>query len=73
MITTFGKVIRKIRIDRNELLYSMAKKLNMSSAELSGMENGRTPITETIKQQIKQCYDLNNEELNELLGCTMEQ
>lgn len=41
MVNNFGKFCRKLRIDRNERLYDMAKRLNVSSAFLSKVENGQ--------------------------------
>lgn len=41
MATKFGKFCRKLRIDRGELLYDMAKKLQVSSSFLSKVENGK--------------------------------
>jgi transcriptional regulator with XRE-family HTH domain len=41
MITNFGKFCRRLRIDNGELLYDMAKKLGVSSAFMSSVENGK--------------------------------
>lgn len=41
MITRFGKFCRNLRMDHEELLYNMAKRLNVSSAFLSRVENGK--------------------------------
>ena len=41
MVNNFGKFCRKLRIDNDELLYDMAKKLGVSSAFLSKVENGK--------------------------------
>lgn len=46
MATELGKTLRKIRIDRDELLKDMAEKLDMSPSMLSSIENGtRKPPT----------------------------
>ena len=39
--TALGKFLRKIRVDNDERLYDMAKRVEVSSAFLSGVENGR--------------------------------
>ncbi|MDH2927335.1 helix-turn-helix domain-containing protein [Lonepinella koalarum] len=44
-LTEFGKAVRKARIDANETLLSMAKKIGTSPAFLSGMETGRKKIS----------------------------
>ena len=41
MLTSFGKFCRKLRINNGELLYDMAEKLDVSSAFLSKVENGK--------------------------------
>ena len=38
MVNNFGKFCRKLRIDKGELLYDMATKLEVSSAFLSKVE-----------------------------------
>ena len=44
MLTEFGKILRKLRIDRQELLRDMAKNLEVSSAYLSAVETGKRKI-----------------------------
>ena len=41
MLTALGRFLRKIRIDRNELLKDMADKLEVSASFLSAVENGK--------------------------------
>ena len=41
MLTEFGKALRRIRLDNDELLKDMADKLKVSSAYLSAVENGK--------------------------------
>ena len=40
MVTGFGKFCRKLRIDNSEILSDMARRLGVSSAFLSKVENG---------------------------------
>ena len=44
MLTEFGKCLRKIRIDKAELLKDMAEKLQVTSAYLSAVEHGKREI-----------------------------
>ncbi|QQE90245.1 helix-turn-helix domain-containing protein [Azotobacter chroococcum] len=44
MFTQFGKVLRKIRIDRGMLLKDMAEGFGVSSAFLSAVETGKKSI-----------------------------
>ena len=41
MITCVGRFLRKLRIDRGEILKTMAETLGVSSAFLSALENGK--------------------------------
>ena len=60
MVNNFGKFCRKLRIDRSELLYDMAKKLGVSSAFLSKVENGKKKPPKEWRELIIDLYDLNN-------------
>lgn len=66
MVTQFGKFCRKLRIDKDELLFDMAKKLGVSSAFLSGVENGRKKPPIAWKEELVDLYDLNPSEEEEL-------
>lgn len=72
MVNNFGKFCRKLRIDKNELLYDMAAKLNVSSAFLSKVENGRKKPPEEWKNLLIQMYDLNESQIRELNRCMYE-
>ena len=43
-VTAFGKILRKMRIDCSEVLGVMAKRLKVSPAYLSSIENGGREI-----------------------------
>ena len=51
-MTYWGKFLRKYRIKKGERLYDMAKRLNISCAELCGMETGRIPFTEKVIEKL---------------------
>jgi transcriptional regulator with XRE-family HTH domain len=63
-LTTFGKVIRKLRIDHGLLLGNMAKKIGVSSAYLSSIELGERSIPKDFFQKIKGCSIFNKDELS---------
>lgn len=65
-ITLFGKFLRKIRIDNEQLLAEMAKSLNVSSAYLSSIENGVREIPDDFIAKISSVYNLNTAETMEL-------
>lgn len=62
MITEFGKVLRKLRIDRGEILKTMAEKLNMTSSYLSAIECGKRNIPDDLIQRLSSIYDLSEKE-----------
>ena len=66
MLTQLGKVLRKIRIDHQELLKDMAESLNVSSAYLSAVENGKRKAPIEWIEKIVQRYNLNSAEVEEL-------
>ncbi len=66
MATTYGKVLRRIRIDRDELLKNMAEKLKMTSAYLSSIENGKRQIPNNMTRSIVDIYELDKHQMDEL-------
>ena len=67
MLTEFGKCIRKIRIDKAELLKDMAEKLQVTSAYLSAVEHGKREIPDDWIRKICKFYDLSSIEMQALL------
>lgn len=66
MLTEFGKELRKIRLDRDELLRDMAEKLDVTVAYLSAVENGKRKIPDTWVYTISDLYKLNDSEVRRL-------
>ena len=66
MLTEFGKALRKIRIDRQQLLRDMADKLGVSSAYLSAVETGKRRIPQAWVSKIASIYSLSCEEQADL-------
>lgn len=62
MITEFGKALRKIRIDRGEVLRDMAAKLEVSPSFISAIETGKKKIPNGFLEQIVNLYDLTRTE-----------
>ena len=54
MVTSYGKILRKIRIDEGEILGEMAQKLEISSAYLSSIENGDRNLPDGFTEKISQ-------------------
>lgn len=61
MATTFGKELRKLRIDKDENIHSMAKKLGISISYLSAIEAGSRNIPSGMVDKIIEKYHLNKE------------
>jgi len=67
MVTEFGKICRKIRIDNNEVLKDMAQKLGVTTAYLSAVETGKRNIPEEWLDIIKREYQLEQREYEGLV------
>ena len=65
-VTAFGKILRKRRIDSSEILGDMAKRLNVSAAYLSSIENGLREIPDSFVEKISKEYGLSEAEKQEL-------
>ena len=66
-MTKLGIALRKIRLDRQELLKDMATKLKVSSAFLSAVETGKKRPPANFIDRICSLYELNDEEKSDLL------
>lgn len=58
MLNAFGKFSRKLRIEHNEVLKDMAKKLGVTSAYLSAVEVGKRNIPTEWFESISMNYNL---------------
>lgn len=67
MVTDYGKFLRKLRIDNGEILKTMAQKLDVSSAFLSAVENGKKKIPRDWDEKINSIYLLENDDFEKLL------
>lgn len=66
MLTNFGKICRKLRIDNNELLLDMAGYLGVSAAFLSKVENGKSKPPIEWKDMLAVRYHISGSEYTEL-------
>ena len=53
-----GKSLRRLRIDYDERLFDMAKKVGVSSAFLSAVENGHKKASNPLINKISKIYNL---------------
>lgn len=71
-LTPLGRFLRKLRIDRNELLKTMADKLDVSSAFLSAVEMGRKHMPATWERTLVEDYCLDAGQTAELSNAIAE-
>lgn len=58
MLNAFGKMVRRIRLERGHLLKDMADILGVTSSFLSAVENGKKAVPETWVKIIVNRYNL---------------
>lgn len=58
MATELGKYLRKLRIDNDELMKTMAEKLGLASSTLSSIEAGRRNPSESFVEKVIEAYSL---------------
>lgn len=66
MYSEFGKYLRVLRLNRGELLKTMADRLEVSSAFLSSVETGKKAIPSNWENKIALLYQLNEKEKDAL-------
>lgn len=62
MLTELGKMLRKIRLNNNELLKDMSDKLNVTASYLSAVEHGKRELPSEWITDIISLYELNHED-----------
>lgn len=65
-VTELGKLLRKLRIDREETLGDMAEKLDITSSYLSAIEKGKRPAPDGFVDKIAELYALSASAIKEL-------
>ena len=68
MLSVYGKLLRKIRIDNNELLNDMALKLDVSPALLSYIENDKREIPKDFTDKVVVAYGLSADDAGQLMA-----
>jgi transcriptional regulator with XRE-family HTH domain len=72
MLTATGKFLRKIRIDRGELLRDMADYLGVTASYVSAVETGKRAYPREWTEQIVTAYNLNDAQRRELEDSIIE-
>lgn len=72
MKTTLGAFLRKLRLQRGEKLKEMAENLNVSSAFLSAVENGKKKMPASWYEKLANLYNLSAKQQAELENAVIE-
>ena len=64
--TSFGELMRKLRIKHHEVMGDVAKMLSVTTPFLSAVETGKKNVPESWFELIVKHYDLNTEEQSKL-------
>ena len=62
----YGKFLKHLRIDKDELLKDMAKKLELNTSYLSAIESGNRDIPPDLTEKICDLYELSEEDCRTL-------
>ena len=72
MLTKVGKFLREMRLNNDEILKDMAKKLGVTSAFLSAVENGKKKMPVSMRNKIVKNYHLCEKDINALDSAILE-
>lgn len=72
MTTKIGDFLRKLRLDHQQILKDMAEILDVSSAFLSAVENGKKSMPDAWYPIFKENYNLSDEAMDDLRQAAME-
>lgn len=71
-VTSFGKFLRKLRIEKGEILMTMANNLEVSASLLSAVENGNRSMPEKWPDILKNKYSLSEMQCEEMNDSIMQ-
>lgn len=72
MLTSIGRFLRRIRLDHGEMLKTMAERLDVSSAFLSAVENGKKKMPEAWYQKLSTLYSFTSKDMDALRRAVLE-
>lgn len=73
MLTHFGKLLRKLRIDCGEVTRDMSEQLGCTASYLSAIETGKRPIPDGWAEKIISLYHLEEADANQLREAVLEE
>lgn len=71
-LSSFGKALRKLRIDRDIMLKTLAEGIGVSSAYLSSIETGQKPVNAQTINKIVRYLGLDDKQATELTKLASE-
>ena len=72
MATSLGRFLRALRIENQEILKNMAENLEVSSAFLSAVENGKKKMPDSWHEKLAKIYSLTEDEQEKLKQAVLE-
>lgn len=72
MATELGKFLRKLRIDRDELLKDMASRIGIASSTLSSIETGRRNPSRDFEEKLISEYEIVGSQLDQLKSVMLQ-
>lgn len=62
MVTPFGKLLRIFRVEHDLTMRALATELGVTSAYISGLENGKFPVTAKFLNNFFQVFNISSKE-----------
>lgn len=72
MATKIGEFLRKIRLANDERLKDMADHLEVTSAFLSAVENGKKKMPASWEEKLQKAYNLDADQVKKMRDAVME-
>lgn len=72
MLTAFGKILRKLRIDSGEILLTMAARLGVTASYLSAVETGKRGVPDNWVDRLMALYCLDEQTKSELQEAALQ-
>ena len=72
MATSLGRFLRNLRIENQEILKDMADNLEVSSAFLSAVQNGKKKLPDSWYEKLTKIYSLTENQQEKLKRAVME-
>ena len=65
MTTNFGKLLRRLRVDKDITMRSMAQSMKISPSYISGIENGKYEVSDNFLNTLFKTFNIKGQNQNE--------